>query len=174
MPANGERAALERPGEWVDPPYQWKITMTLLWRDALSVGNDQIDSDHKCLLALINAVEVLLTAENPLSDLCAALDKLADYTHHHFAREERLMISLHYLKYDAHKHAHGELISQLDEAAKPVKDLPEDPNQTTSKIPEEARSKLVALLRHWLLDHIIKEDMLLKPLLAKHPKGLVL
>jgi hemerythrin len=36
---------------------------------------------------------------------------------------------------------------------------------STLDVPQEARDALVGLLRHWLVDHIIKVDMQLKSVL---------
>lgn len=97
--------------------------MTIAWSGAWSVGNDLIDADHRHLLTLINIFEKVLTTDRPLTDLRAAVDALFDYTRGHFSREERIMLTLGYAKYDYHKHAHGELIELLDQATKPIRDL---------------------------------------------------
>lgn len=145
--------------------------MAIVWRDALSVGNDAIDADHRHLIALINTLELALTSEQPFRILRAAIEELRAYTHDHFAREERIMLALGYVTYDAHKHAHGVLIEQLDDAAGFVLEPGEPPPESTSSLSEEVRDKLTALLRSWLLEHIVREDLQLKPLLARHPKN---
>lgn len=145
--------------------------MAIVWRDALSVGNDSIDADHRHLISLINTVELALTTEQPFGALQAAIEQLRAYTQDHFAREERIMLALRYVTYDAHKHAHGALIEQLDEAARFVVDPGEPAPDSTSSLSAEVRGKLAALLRSWLLEHIVKEDLQLKPLLAGQPKN---
>lgn len=139
--------------------------MPLVWRDAFSIGYKQIDNDHRHLLDLINIVEFSLTSEQALSKLLNAIDDLAAYTRQHFALEERLMAAAMYANYERHKAAHLELIAQLKQAAKPIQDLAHGESHTTLAVPEEARDALVGLLRHWLVDHIIKEDMQLKSVL---------
>lgn len=140
--------------------------MPIVWRDAFSIGHDLIDSDHRHLLTLINTVEDVLTMEQPQGKLLAAIDELGTYTKEHFAREESLMINVQYARYDKHKAAHLELIEQLNQAAKPIRDLGDGVSPPTVAVPQEARDGLIGLLRHWLVDHIIKEDMQLKPLLS--------
>lgn len=139
--------------------------MPIVWRDAFSIGYRQIDNDHRHLLDLINIVEVALTSEQALSKLLNAIDDLAAYTRQHFTFEERLMVDARYANYETHKAAHLELIEQLRQAAKPIQDLAQGAALTTLAVPEEARDALVGLLRHWLVDHIIKEDMQLKSVL---------
>ena len=140
--------------------------MPIVWRNAFSIGDPSIDANHRHLLVLINAVENVLKIEQPLSLLLTALDELEAYTREHFAREELLMINLQYARYDGHKAAHLELIEQLNDAAKPIRELGDGASQSTLAVPEDVRDNLIGLIRHWLVDHIIKEDMLLKPLLS--------
>ena len=139
--------------------------MPLVWRDAFSIGYKQIDTDHRHLIDLINMVELSLTGEHPLGKLLDAIDDLFAYTRKHFAFEERLMVFANYANYEWHKAAHLELIEQLKQVAKPVQDLAHGESRSTLAVPEEARDALVGLLRHWLIDHIIKEDMRLKAVL---------
>ena len=139
--------------------------MPLVWRDALSTGYRQIDSDHRHLFDLINIVEVALTSEHALSKLLNAIDDLAAYTRQHFTFEERLMLDAKYANYARHKEAHLTLIEQLKQVAKPIQELADGEAHTTLAVPEEARDAMVGLLRHWLVDHIIKEDMRLKAVL---------
>jgi hemerythrin len=145
--------------------------MPIVWRDALSVGNDLIDADHQHLLTLINTLELMLTTEQPFAALRQALADLKTYTHEHFAREERIMIALRYVPYDAHKHAHGELIRQLDEATRFIGEQTDVAALTTAAVPAAVKESLIGLLRAWLVDHIVKEDLHLKPLLAGQPRG---
>lgn len=149
----------------------WDTTMTIVWRDALSVGNDSIDADHRFLLSLINRLEQVLTTDQPSADLLAAIDRLRNYTHEHFGREERIMLNLAYAKYDVHKHAHGELIEQLEQVTRPIRELGESMPATTANLPAAMRDGVIELLRHWLLDHILKEDLKLKPLLAARSRS---
>jgi hemerythrin len=81
------------------------------------------------------------------------------------------MLALRYARYDQHKLAHARLIEQLDQAAKPLQELGAVLSATAAALPEEIRDSLVGLLRHWLLDHIMDEDMQYKPLLAGRPKN---
>ncbi|MDI6746926.1 MAG: hemerythrin family protein [Rhodocyclaceae bacterium] len=145
--------------------------MAVVWRQALSVSNNLIDADHQHLLSLINTFEDIFTADRPIGDLLAAIGELRDYTHAHFAREERIMLALRYHKYDQHKLAHARLIEQLDLAAKPLRELGEVLSATAAALPEEIRDSLVGLLRQWLIEHILGEDLQLKPLLAEQSKN---
>lgn len=141
--------------------------MPIEWRDAMSVKNNAIDADHKHLLTLINDFEQQLSSNAPVVSLRGTIVQLEKYTRKHFAREEQVMLHLGYRKYDQHKVAHGELIEQLKHATKPVMDPDGDLPATIGELPEDLRTGLKILLRHWLLDHILNSDMLLKPMLAQ-------
>lgn len=143
--------------------------MAIIWREALSVGNAGVDTDHRYLLCLINTVELALRVEESSDALVPALRQLKLYTQEHFAREEKLMATLRYARIDQHRIAHGELIEQFDHAVEPVMKLPDEPSAAAA-ISDATRDEIIAVLRHWLLDHIIKEDMLLKPLFAGIPR----
>ncbi|MFH1872866.1 MAG: hemerythrin family protein [Pseudomonadota bacterium] len=145
--------------------------MAIIWRDALSVGNAGVDTDHRYLLCLINTVELALRVEESSDALVPALKQLKLYTQEHFAREEKLMAALRYARIDQHRIAHGELIEQFDHAVEPVMKLRVEPSAAAAEaISDATREEIIAVLRHWLLDHIIKEDMLLKPLFAGIPR----
>lgn len=144
--------------------------MAIIWREALSVGNAGVDTDHRYLLCLINTVELALRIEESRDALVPALKQLKLYTQEHFAREEKLMAALRYARIDRHRIMHGELIEQFDHAVEPVMKLRDKSSAAAEAISDATRDEIIAVLRHWLLDHIIKEDMLLKPLFAGIPR----
>ncbi len=145
--------------------------MTIEWRDAMSVKNDLIDADHKHLLKLINNYERQIASNAPVAHLRGTIVLLEKYTREHFAREEMAMLGLNYRNYDQHKIEHGELIEQLKHATRPVMDPEGELPATVGELDEETRTRMKLLLRHWLLDHILNSDMLLKPMLAEQSPG---
>jgi hemerythrin-like metal-binding protein len=125
----------------------------------MAIGDAMIDADHQKLIGLINTVELTLMASGSNAELAATLDQLTAYTKEHFEREETLMRHLSYNGILHHRQAHRDLREQLAkhrvaiEAAK------------AEAVPDEDINRLVKLLRSWLLDHLLKEDMLLKAFL---------
>ena len=140
--------------------------MPIVWRDALCVDHGVIDNDHRHLIDLINAIEHTVTADGSIRQLQAALDQLALYTGQHFSREEDILISHHYARFDDHKAQHIRLIEELADAARPVRAVTDIDSPISAVLAAEDVGKLTELLRHWLLDHIIKEDLKIKPLLG--------
>ena len=140
--------------------------MPIMWREALSVDSGVIDGDHRHLIDLINSIEQTVTGNRPVQELKAEFDQLDLYTRQHFAREEEIMISLRYAKFDEHKALHLKLIDELVEVAKPVRAAADPGAATAEAIGADGVAKVSGLLRHWLIDHIIKEDLKLRAWLA--------
>ena len=131
--------------------------MSLTWREQLSVGNDLIDSDHKYLIEIINLAESNLQSKRWM-ELQTSFDQLTRYSSAHFVTEEKIAKAVGYPQADQLHESHTELILKLAQMAKEV-------NETWS---QQATDGFIALLREWLINHVIKEDMLLKPYLKKY------
>jgi hemerythrin len=137
--------------------------MTILWRPTMAVGNDHIDADHQHLLFLINAAEAALGPEGDRQALTDALERLHAYTHEHFAREEMLMKAIRFPRYVDHRIAHRKLIERLDQLSA------EFHASKAGAASAQETQELTGLLRSWLIDHVLKEDLLMKPLLKGLP-----
>jgi hemerythrin len=119
-----------------------------------------IDTDHRYLIDIINRVEQSLGTRDR-GDLSAALDSLSKYTQEHFAREEKIAHVAGYEQVPGLSHSHEALIQQLDEIKTEIRGKGQE---WTPALAE----KFTKLLRCWLIDHVIKEDLLMKPVLQKH------
>lgn len=131
--------------------------MALLWRSQFSVGNDLIDSDHQYLLEIINKAEVSLNAVNA-AQLSGLLDELSKYAKSHFEREELLAKAVGYPKADQLHLSHNLLTDQMNTFRHGLGD----------SWKQESVTAFTTFLRDWLINHVIKEDMLMKPWLLKH------
>ncbi|MBC8267998.1 MAG: hemerythrin family protein [Rhodospirillaceae bacterium] len=125
--------------------------MSIEWRDSLSVGNDFIDDDHKKLFVLINQYEIAVQQKNPVI-LEDAFNGLVEYAHSHFEREQNLMEAVHYPDRRAHADQHTILIDSMD-----------DFHKSLTKEKSIDIGKVSKFLHDWLIDHVINEDMKLKP-----------
>jgi len=130
--------------------------MAIFWRDAMSVGVPELDADHKKLIALINATEkVTGPAEDKL--LRGILQELVAYVDNHFKREEATLAALKVPSLEAHRKLH----EAMAQRAKLLRD------KELAITSAEERRKLTAylstMLNDWLLTHVFKEDMKLKP-----------
>ncbi|WP_275401493.1 bacteriohemerythrin [Wenzhouxiangella limi] len=141
--------------------------MPVQWRKQMSVGNLIIDLDHRYLLSLINQVEYALRHPEESENLRMALDQLSDYAREHFAREEKLQLRIQFRGYMPHKMAHQSLLDRLDRIISEILEE-SDPQQLKARSAE-----ITTLLRDWLLDHVLKEDMKMKPDLENLPPNAI-
>jgi hemerythrin len=130
--------------------------MGLQWRDQLSVGNDLIDDDHKYLIDIINKTEASMKANNRV-ELMAVLDELEHYGQTHFEREEMVAKAVGYPKAEQLHDSHIKLVASLGKVKTELGD----------SWTEEAQVQFTAFLRDWLIQHVIKEDIPMKPWMTK-------
>jgi len=117
------------------------------WCNELSVGIEEIDSQHKILVSLLNEVHEAIQQGRTLEATRGVIDRLDEYTRVHFAVEESLMRILHYPDYEQHKEEHDRLVARL---AGLRQKLGEDKGALGFE--------LAQLLKHWLTNHIMEVD----------------
>jgi len=130
--------------------------MPIQWRDQFSVGNDLIDADHQYLIEIINKAEKSLQAHNA-TELTALINELAHYGKLHFDREERLARAVAYPKAEQLHLSHDALVESLGKFRESVGEV----------WPPEATEQFTTFLRDWLIQHVIKEDLPMKPWITK-------
>lgn len=137
------------------------IGVTIIWREQLRVGNDVIDDDHRHLIDIINRIGTGLKNDNPFS-IRTDLNCLHEYSLLHFEREEKIAFAAGY-EHAPHLHqSHRILMERLAQIRKAVID-------TEREWSPQLRREFHDFLRNWLIDHVIREDLQMKPLLQKFP-----
>ncbi|WP_028448792.1 MULTISPECIES: bacteriohemerythrin [Chitinibacter] len=116
------------------------------WNDALSVGIQEIDEQHKVLVDLLNELHDAIRQHHGREASVEILGRLVDYTRIHFAVEESLMRILGYPEYETHKGHHEDLISQVNTL------------QQRMREGEAITFELLHFLRNWLTHHIMEGD----------------
>lgn len=84
--------------------------MTFEWDEKFRIGENAIDHQHQVLIQLAN--EFLDATGKPALERC--VQQLLEYTRNHFEYEEILMRRFNYAEYDAHRHAHADLLARLE------------------------------------------------------------
>lgn len=136
--------------------------MTLLcWRDSLSLNVPAVDQDHKRLFELLNRLRFLDLAGDDPQAIGDVLSELLLYTQTHFRREERLMVLGKYPGLAAHARIHRQFTDQVSEIAARFR-----ANPSTFRVRD-----IYQLLVDWLVDHVLGEDMRLKPFIAHLPEA---
>ena len=119
------------------------------WDDSLSVGIEEIDEQHKRLLALLNDLNEALLHSDAKGGYARARAGALAYAREHLSQEEALMRQTGFPRYDRHKTQHEEFMAH-------VNILPEHPG----RLDREAAEMLLAFLRDWLVEHIMGGDQI--------------
>ena len=128
----------------------------LIWDNTLSVDVDEIDDDHRKLVALFNMLNRAVTDGAATNYIEAVLEELISCTAWHFRHEERLMLKYGYDGFEEHKAEHAKLIKGA--RAVRSKFLQEE-----KQVPAEG----IEFLERWLTGHILGADMELGSYLGK-------
>jgi hemerythrin len=87
----------------------WKIE----WSEALSMGNADVDAEHKEFASLVNELNSAIISRQSKADVEAILHRIVDHSIIHFSNEERLFVQMQYPKTQEHIHLHAKLIITL-------------------------------------------------------------
>jgi len=125
------------------------------WSNRFELGVPFIDADHRVLVDLLNRMYDASRAAGSLGDIGGILSALVDYTHYHFAREERAQFAAHYPDIREHRAQHAALTGEARRLFESFRAAPD----------EVEVGDLVDFLSDWLMDHILLHDMAVKPYL---------
>lgn len=117
------------------------------WKPFMSVGNLQIDAQHKKLINTINTLYLMVLDKTDQGQLANILHELKSYTVTHFATEETIFEAMHYPEKSTHIAEHKDFIKQLDKF--------QEKNQQN---PTHLGLEIHKFLEDWLVDHLIKID----------------
>lgn len=117
------------------------------WKEDLETGNSSIDTQHRCLVKLVNDLYDARHGENLELVIEITLDELVKYTVYHFQKEEDEMEKGHYPDLDQHRKIHQTLTKQ-------VLDFKEQLHNKTTSIDD-----FLDFLKEWLEHHISVVDM---------------
>ncbi|MBS1160170.1 MAG: hemerythrin [Proteobacteria bacterium] len=126
------------------------------WTDALEMGIETIDNQHRWLVDATNRLYLEITrAEPDRAVLGEILEGLVDYTMNHFVLEEELFQRFGYPETVAHKAEHDaftatamNLLMQFESG-------------------ESVGPPVLDFLKEWLLHHILKVDRAYAPFLKE-------
>ena len=127
----------------------------IVWGQVLSVEVDEIDEDHRKLVAIFNILNHAMEEKASPDYLAAVLEELINCTVWHFSHEERLMLKYGYPEMPAHKAVDQQLISG-------AKALQAKIVQADNRIVDED----IEYLERWLTEHILTDDMRLGAFLS--------
>jgi hemerythrin len=115
------------------------------WDEGMSVGVEELDDQHKTLIALINQTyEAIQTHDE--TKLAALVDKMAAYGQEHFATEEKYMRENEFPDLEAHKFQHAKFKTSVEDFRKKL-------------YGRVNLSQIFVFLSRWLAAHIMDDDM---------------
>jgi methyl-accepting chemotaxis protein len=120
---------------------------TLKWGDNWLTGHPVIDADHKMLVQYVNELSAAMMQSKGRNVISATLDKLAQYTVDHFAREEAIWTENNLPGLADHKGSHADLTATVLGFIAAYK----AGKQTLTM-------EVMAFLRDWLINHVFKTD----------------
>jgi len=134
-----------------------ELSPIIVWDNSWSIGIDEIDEDHKKLVNLIQKLFGALISAQGADYVKTVFFELIDYTRYHFEREEEIFKKYNYSELEHHKQLHQNLIQQVLDISKELLSEGE-----TEKVSDD----FFEFLKHWLVDHILEEDLKFKDFLA--------
>ncbi len=114
-----------------------------LWNKEYSIGNAEIDNQHRRIFTLANLVSANLDTRG----INAAIMTLFRYVREHFTAEESMMQEIGFPETASHRELHEALITRLSEVA------------TLSFQNEETVTEFKQFVYTWVIDHILNRDM---------------
>jgi len=134
--------------------------MELAWSKKMSIGNEIIDTEHKKILDLVNEVESVIKKKDSALFM-QALDMLEKFTRSHFEHEEKIAHAIDF-PFEEHDMEHQYILGEF----RAIKDRVAD-NQ--GKWSESVAEHYYMFLSTWAIDHVMEDDMKMKPLLETYP-----
>jgi hemerythrin len=123
------------------------------WNDSYSVGSAMLDSDHRILFKLLNQLDDATDTGQSHDVVASVLSVLAEYTEHHFHREELVMVQIGFPGHVEHERKHREL-----EAT--VRDIH---RRWQAGERQALGEDTLTFLKKWLTEHILGADKAYQP-----------
>jgi hemerythrin len=117
------------------------------WKDEFDLGIEEVDSEHRALVAVINALQEALLAGAGRADVIEGISEIYTLVSAHFEREEAFMRNSRYMAYAEHKEDHEVLLDDLREIIDEVRSGG-----------DYADERLSADLQYWFSDHFRTHD----------------
>ncbi len=128
--------------------------MKLEWSEEYSVGNEEIDNQHKNWIGLYNKLDDMMK-QHDHADMRKTkeevLQEMSKYVDYHFSFEEEYMRSIGFPEVDRHWRLHKDFRNQIYSICR---------DQQEGRL--ILNSEVMDTIRNWLVEHIIQEDSKLR------------
>lgn len=123
----------------------------IIWDESYSVGNQELDEQHKRWIDIHNRLhdELLTGSVDSLKAVTTAtLREMHRYVNHHFSCEERYMLQIGFPEAREHWRLHKDFDNLIYSMLREIED---------GDMPV-LNSELVKIMQNWLVNHILVED----------------
>lgn len=127
---------------------QEEATRYITWSPAMSVGDPDLDADHRQLIDIVNRLWMANGMGNR-QIIEFVIDDLVHYTEFHFEREERMLEEVNFADRARHSKIHRSIRRRLEDFRW----------EYFQGIRQDVRSGLLEFVTAWLNKHILEEDM---------------
>jgi hemerythrin len=117
------------------------------WEDAFSVGNQQLDEQHKKFFHIINTLYDAMKKGEGEDVLLSVLKELQQYIQYHFKAEESLMKLYAYPDYSSHKTEHEDAVQKVNKFIIGYE-----------RKEDKLAINVLNFLSSWLQNHILQTD----------------
>jgi hemerythrin len=121
-----------------------------------SVGHPKLDEQHKTIIGLINQLSVDYHSDFGADLYIFTMKELKHYIEWHLRYEEKLMKTVGYPDLENHTKGHLGFIKKVEELTVGL-----------NEIPPTMKEDIIDFLNDWFNNHILIEDMKLKPYVEK-------
>jgi hemerythrin len=131
----------------LDKTHKEAVMEIIKWQDIYEVHIEEIDSQHKKLVSLVNTLAEAMRSGRGKTVVGKVLKELVDYAAYHFETEEKCFLQHGYPEYEAHKQIHCDLTKRAMDMKKAF-----DQGKPL------ATTQVMLFLTEWLNKHIVEED----------------
>jgi hemerythrin len=118
------------------------------WFDGLSIGNANVDQDHKKLIKIYNDLVDLVTFQKSRESFAIILSQMTDYSLLHFRKEEEYMKAFSYPGLKGHRQHHMDYIYKVSMF-----------NLELSRFNTTDPNDVILFLEKWWVNHILEKDI---------------
>ena len=129
----------------------------LEWNPSFSVGNPDMDSEHKVLFGIVNRLYENVEIEKDPRKLWGMITALIDYSQYHFADEEEILLKANYPGISIQQQEHSQFTSKIIEF-----------RDQFSESHVEVTPEIFRFLKNWLTNHIKVQDKAYAAFIAAH------
>ncbi|MBF0384021.1 MAG: bacteriohemerythrin [Magnetococcales bacterium] len=127
------------------------------WKSVPRIGIEILDEDHRVLVEILNSINsAVQVKQGGVKDAELALTKLYQYTELHFTREIEFMRCSGFIEVDSHAVDHEKFKQQVLALRRRL-----------IKQKKDIRGPIVNFIKVWIVQHIIKSDMVFSRFLVE-------